>query len=658
MSDKIIWEYKDLWGFWLINDEFLISKWKENWALDWDMVEAINTSKNPNIITYEIIKVIGETKTSIESISNDLKIYEWIYRKSNNWNWWYVHFSRTDDDIFIPSSNKLWLQSWDKINFSIIMNNWKKEWLLKEVVTKASDQLDWALDFFKDDKKIDVFKIATSMWAKIIWPEELLKEVDKLDSKIENSEILKRRDLRDLFTITIDWADSKDLDDAISIEKIENWYKLFVHIADVTHFVKENSVLDIEALDRATSIYLTDKVIPMLHEKLSNDLCSLNPNTDKLSMTCEMIIDEDWNIDVENSSVYESIINTNFRTTYKEIEDIKENKLLEWNELLFWWKVENKLLELVDLSKELAEKLNFNTRNKWELEFDFPETKVILDENWDPTWFKPYPKYPSNDYIKAFMVAANRTVWQKFENIPFLHRTHLRPNSQLVEKLNTILELLETNLSIDSNPSPKDFALLLEKIKWHQKENFLEKVILLTMQKANYTHTREWHFGLSIDNYSHFTSPIRRYPDLQIHRIIKEFLSWNYSNDRESHYESILEWVANKSSLEQDKSVSIEREVNKYYSVKYMQDKIWEDFEWYISSIDQRWVFVELDNTIKWTIKKQEKYNINSIWENNVLFELTDSNWKTYNVWDKLNFKLVEVDTDKLTINFEINNNF
>ena len=658
MADKIVWEFKDFWGFWLIDDEYLIMNGDENGAMSGDQVEAINVSTNPNMTMYKIISVIDETKDLVESISENIKFLKWIYRKSLNWKWWYVRYSRTEKDVFIWNWDILWLKNWDKVTFSILTDEkWNKTWLLKEVVQKAWDQLKWAIDFFNDDSRIDIFKIASEEWARVVWPKEVVDEVEGLDWNIDVNEIEKREDLRELFTITIDWADSKDLDDAISIEDLwEDWYKLYVHIADVTHYVKEDWNLDIEALERATSIYLVDKVIPMLHERLSNDLCSLNPNTDKLTLTCELLIDNDWNINLEDSKVYESIINTDYRTTYKEIEELRENKIWEWNELLFWWIIDNTLVKLINNSEKLANILNINTRENGELEFDFPETKVILDNKWNPIDFKPYPKYPSNDWIKAFMVAANRTVSEKYEQTPFLHRTHLSPKTELIEKLNEILNLLETNLKISTNPNPSDFSKLLLEIEWHSKQRFLEKAILLTMQKANYTHEREWHFGLAIDYYSHFTSPIRRYPDLQIHRIIKECIhnNWELLEDRNYHYESILESVAEKSSMQQDLSVKIEREVNKLMWVKYMKDKIWEQFNWYFAWIDQRWVFVELENTITWVIRDEKRYKLNSIWEKAILFSLTDSNWDEYNVWDSVKIKVTSIDEEKMIINFDI----
>ena len=652
MSKKVSWIFEDNWSFWMINWEYLITKWDENWAKPWDKVEAIDISDNPNIVQFKIIKIINETLEEIENI------IVWVYKKTDNWKWWYIDIPRERKGIFVSNWDANWAETWDKVEL-VLLKIWNRnKWIITNIIQTKIEQLNSAKEFlwndFKLQNKVDILKVALSEWARIKFPDEVLEESNKLNWSIDSLEIEKRQDLRNLLTITIDWADSKDLDDAISIEKLHTWeYKLYVHIADVTHYVNEKKELDKEALERATSIYLVDKVIPMLPERLSNDLCSLNPNTDKLTLTCEMLIDKNWNININNSKVYESIINSNYRTTYKEIEEIKSWELWKWKKLLFWWKINKKLISLVSIFEKLADNLNESTRKNWELEFDFDETKVIIDNEWNPIWFEAYPKYPSNDWIKAFMVAANRTVSKIYSDKPFLHRTHKNPKEESLTKLQNILSLLEVNSTIVDDPTSKNFSKLLEEVKWHDKEKFLEKAILKTMQRANYTNEREWHFWLSLGYYSHFTSPIRRYPDLQIHRIIKEIINWKFNDEREKYYENNLNSVANKSSLEEDKSEDIEKKVNKLMALKYMSDKIWKPFKWYISDIKEKKVFVELENTITWVVNIDTLvYDFNKLCE--WLYEWVSENWDKLNVWDNVDLMLTSVDFDNLRINFDI----
>lgn len=701
MSNKISWCYEDFWSFWMIDWEYLVPAWKWLNAKSWDNVEAISLIDNDNC--YEITSIVVEEYINI--VQNKIK---WIFKYVNS-DYWFVDLEGSKKWVYIKSNNIHWAITWDSVEV-ILFKDWSKnEWIISEILSfrdtpfvwnyieknwksfveseiswikniyplskwknvvisqndvitfklkrKDSNNIFWTLVdiLWKErDKWIDILKIAASQWARLEFSENVLNEAELLIEIIEQSEIDKREDLRDLFTITIDWPDSKDLDDAISIELLDDWkFKLYVHIADVTHYVLDDSYLDNEALARWTSIYLVDKVIPMLPEKLSNNLCSLNPNTDKLSMTCEMVIDQYWNIDFINSKVYESIINSNFRTTYKEVQDLSDGyNINESNELIFWWIVNDELLQLVNKSKILARILNNKLNSDWELDFNFDETKIKVDNNWHPIWFEVYQKYESNDWIKAFMVSANQTVSKLYEEYPFLHRTHTKPDEKSIKKLQEILNIFELKTDI-SNLSSKSISNLLLEIKWNDAERFLSKAILLTLHRANYTDKREWHYWLALDYYSHFTSPIRRYPDLQIHRIIKEVISGKFDSERKGFYEKNLGHVALKSSMLEELSVEIERKIDSHMAVKYMSDKIWNVFNWYISSIDNDNIYIELDNTVKWVVnidKSKYEFNILCEW----LFELVDKDWEKTNVWKKVRLKLVNANEANLKISFEI----
>lgn len=651
---KLTWTIIDNWfsTSFVTNsgEESVIDPSNLNGAEVWNNVEVENVSDNPNLPILKVIKIIEETKSRVNWI-----IIEWIFRQTNK-NYGFIDIAWQRKGAYVKTSNNKWAKTWDKVKALLRKIWWKDEAYVEEIITSTNKQYKHMKEFLWTDYKAksDVMKIAIEQWARIAFSSELLEEVDKIDSSIEISEIQRRTDHRDLFTITIDWPDSKDLDDAISIEQTDDWYKLYVHIADVTHYVKEWSLVEEEALERATSIYFTDKVIPMLPEKLSNDLCSLNPHTDKLTMTYEMTIDSKWSIDYDNSKIYESVINSNYRMTYKEVQDLSEWKIEVWERLDFDWVVEKDLQKITRFASTLASKLNKNTKSEWELEFDFPETKVEVDSNWKAIWFKAYEKYISNDWIKAFMVAANDTSSYKMWDLPYIYRTHLQPKDQSIEKLQNVLAIIGVSFDLD-NPTSETFVKLLEHIKWHEKEKFLSKAILITMQKATYTHEKQGHFGLAKDDYTHSTSPIRRYSDLIAHRITKEYLNWTLTWDRITHYNNLLEKVAEKCSIEEDKSEKIESEVNKYKSCEYMEDKIWKEFTWYISWISERWVFVDLDNTIQWVLElnREDWYEYNQLCE--WLYDITDTNnWDSFNVWDDLTISIKKVDKENRKIYFEL----
>ncbi|MDD2870912.1 MAG: VacB/RNase II family 3'-5' exoribonuclease [Candidatus Gracilibacteria bacterium] len=701
MSNKISGCYEDFGSFGMIDGEYLVPAGKGLNAKSGDNVEAISLIDNDNC--YEITSIVVEEYINI--VQNKIKgIFKYV-----NSDYGFVDLEGSKKGVYIKSNNIHGAITGDSVEVILFKDGSKNEGIISEilsfrdtpfvgnyiekngksfveseisgikniyplskgknVVISQNDVITFKLkrkdsnNIFgtlvdilgkERDKGIDILKIAASQGARLEFSENVLNEAELLIEIIEQSEIDKREDLRDLFTITIDGPDSKDLDDAISIELLDDGkFKLYVHIADVTHYVLDDSYLDNEALARGTSIYLVDKVIPMLPEKLSNNLCSLNPNTDKLSMTCEMVIDQYGNIDFINSKVYESIINSNFRTTYKEVQDLSDGyNINESNELIFGGIVNDELLQLVNKSKILARILNNKLNSDGELDFNFDETKIKVDNNGHPIGFEVYQKYESNDWIKAFMVSANQTVSKLYEEYPFLHRTHTKPDEKSIKKLQEILNIFELKTDI-SNLSSKSISNLLLEIKGNDAERFLSKAILLTLHRANYTDKREGHYGLALDYYSHFTSPIRRYPDLQIHRIIKEVISGKFDSERKGFYEKNLGHVALKSSMLEELSVEIERKIDSHMAVKYMSDKIGNVFNGYISSIDNDNIYIELDNTVKGVVNiDKSKYEFNILCEG--LFELVDKDGEKTNVGKKVRLKLVNANEANLKISFEI----
>jgi len=547
------------------------------------------------------------------------------------------------NDIFIAWKNIKNAKSWDFVWVQIIDWNGKNpRWKIVKVF--------WDLDK-NEDLVIESF--ISEAWFREKFPYEVLRELKKLAKNVDIKKALankNRKDLRKFFTFTIDGEDARDLDDAISIFKRQNGnIELYVHIADVSNYIKEDSSLDKEAIYRATSVYLPDRVIAMLPKELSNNLCSLNLDWPKLSLTCEMLIWKDWVI--RKTKVYESLIESDFRLTYKEVDNIKNNKIKLWDTLFCGKKATNELFEYINNSWELKSRLEKWGNIKGNLDFDFPETKIVLDENKNVVNIKQYPKYESNKLIELFMVSANHSISKMFKDLPFLHRIHPEPTVEDIEKLQETLQLFWIHFRFDKFTT-KEYQKLLELIEKSPNKAILEKSVLRSLTKAVYSPDNQGHFGLGLDYYSHFTSPIRRYPDLQIHRIIKEKISWKLDKKRINHYENILEKIALHCSERERAAEQLEYKVKDYYICKYYRDKIWEEYDAIISWLIPKWFFVMLENTAEWFVELKDKKNF--IYNVELMqFEDKESK-KIYKLWDKVRVKLVEVDMKLLRLNFEI----
>lgn len=635
--ETIIWIYSQAkdWQYWFVDvidlpKGYFVHPKNKLTAMDWDTVEAFVKDFNWRQ-EAEIIRVLERKKWLIV----------WVYQQSKG-NFWFVipKNENIKNDIFVASTNAFWAHSGDIVWVEITKFTAKNpEWVIKEIISRK-----WNLD----KREEEILTIAVEMWAKITFPEEALNNLKNISEKIEEKEFSKRKDLRKLFTFTIDWADAKDLDDAVSLEILENGdYLLYVSIADVSHYVAENSALDKEALERWTSIYLADRVIPMLPEKLSNNLCSLNPYTDKLALTCEIHIwAKTWH--TVKSKVYESIINSDFRLTYEEVDKIVKNEIKSWEELMFRWIASQKLIETINQADSLKNIILEHREKVWILNFDFPETYISFDDKWEPNWVKEYPKYDSNKLIEVFMVSANEAVAKQFSQIPFLYRIHEEPKNFDISDLEEKLHLFWVKFKF-KDVTTLEFAQLLEKFKnlEETKKRFLEKMTLRTLTQAIYSNVNFWHFGLWLQFYSHFTSPIRRYPDLQIHRIIKEFLNGKFDEKRKSHYLDILPKVAKQSSERERLSEKLEYKVRDYFIVKYYKNKIWQEFDAVISGLISKWIFVALQDTAEWFVEIKN-WNFD---EKNQTMKVKS---KKYTLWQDLRVRLVNADEKLLRLDFEI----
>ncbi len=423
------------------------------------------------------------------------------------------------------------------------------------------------------------------------FPEAVVNEVKDLplnpDSELIESEIkYGRKDLRNLTTITIDGEDAKDLDDAISIEKLEDGnYKLYVHIADVSNYVRENTALDEEAKIRATSVYLVDRVIPMLPPKLSNGLCSLNPNVDRLTMTAEMYIDSEGI--TYDGAVYESVIKSDRRMSYNECY-----RILTEDE------TDDPMYQMLLQMKELASTLKTMRDNRGAINFNFPETKVILDEEGKAIDVMAYPITFTNGIIEQFMICANEFVAEKFcrMNYPFVYRVHENPDPIKLARFTRVAREFGAMGKLVGDVTPMDVVNFMDTVKDETAKPMLDQILLRSMAKACYSSHNYGHFGLASEFYCHFTSPIRRYPDLYIHRIIKSYI---HEEQKRSHFVGLVEAVAFHSSEMERNSVEAERASDDIKVCEYMKDHIGERYDGMITSIIPAGLFVMLPNTVE-----------------------------------------------------------
>jgi len=445
-----------------------------------------------------------------------------------------------------------------------------------------------------NDPGVDILSIALAFGLPTEFPEKVLNQAENMNKPVSDADIFGRTDLRDTMMVTIDGEDAKDLDDAVSLEMKGNLYVLGVHIADVSNYVQENSALDREALKRGTSVYLADRVIPMLPHTLSNGICSLNEGEERLALSCIMTIDESGK--TVDYNICESVIKTNHRMSYTQVKKIIEEN--DEETISAFSDVAPMLYKMQELSLILREKRH----KRGAIDFDFPETKLVLNEKGEPLELKPYDRNEATKLIESFMLAANETVAQHYywQEIPFLYRIHENPDEEKIKKLATFIKNFGYSIkSKGDDIHPKEFQKLLTKIEGTKEEPLISRLTLRSMQQAKYSPECEGHFGLACDYYSHFTSPIRRYPDLQIHRIIKDDLRHRLNDSKKDHYREILPSVATAVSRLERRADETERETIKLKKAQYMESHIGEIFEGVISGVTNWGIYVELENTVE-----------------------------------------------------------
>ncbi len=548
--------------------------------------------------------------------------------------------AKLTEDIFVPAERSMGAKSGHKVVCEITdygRDNRKPEGKITEILG------------MEDEQGVDIMSIIKGFDLPVEFPEKVERQAENVAKAVSEADMAGRRDLRGVQMVTIDGEDAKDLDDAVSLSMDGEMYSLGVHIADVANYVQENSALDREAKSRGTSVYLVDRVIPMLPKRLSNGICSLNAGEDRLALSCLMTIDKKG--EVVSHEIVESVINVDRRMSYtsvkKILEDKDEREIKEYEELV----------EMFELMDKLAAILRAKRKKRGSIDFDFPETKIILNEDGHPIEIKPYERNSATKIIEDFMLIANETIAQHFYwmELPFVYRTHDVPDTEKIDKLNTFIRNFGYSLkSKQEEVHPKELQKLLAKVEDTPEEALISRLTLRSMKQAKYTIDCTGHFGLACQYYCHFTSPIRRYPDLQIHRIIKEQLRGRMNESRIAHYNEILPGVAKSSSELERRADEAERETDKLKKVEYMEERIGEIYEGVISSITSWGVYVELENTIEGMIHVSMLPGDYFYYDEEAYEMVGQATDRRYKLGQRIRVKVKNADRFTRTIDFEI----
>ena len=563
-----------------------------------------------------------------------------IYEDSRNFGFVVPEDTRLNQDIFVSKKDKNGAKHGDVVIVEVTQWPEKRrspEGIVKEVLGQ------------KGEKGLDILTIIKKYGLPEEFPPKVLAYAEGISEEIEEKEIQRRKDIRNLRMVTIDGEDAKDLDDAVSIERLDNGkYRLGVHIADVTHYVREKNPLDKEALKRGTSVYLIDRVIPMLPKKLSNGICSLNPQVDRLALSCFMTIDNKGK--VCDHEIAETVIKTSERMTYTDVTKI----LRDNDEELI--KRYDYLIDDFKTMQELCLILREKRMKRGAIDFDFEESKIILNDNGKPIDIKPYEREIANRMIEEFMLVCNETIAEHmfWTNLPFVYRVHESPDEEKLEKFRDFIYNLGYTMKVSQDIHPRILQDVLEKVKGKKEETVVSTLLLRSMMKAKYTPECSAHFGLAATYYCHFTSPIRRYPDLQIHRIIKEYLNGKIDEKRATRLAPIVDIAAKQSSEMERLAEEAEREVDDLKKAEYMMDRIGEEFEGIISSVTSFGIFVELPNTIEGLVHITDLDDDYYVYDEQHLMLLGQRTRKIYRLGDSVKVKCAKVDIDNREIFFDI----
>lgn len=578
----------------------------------------------------EIIRILERGNKQIIGVFEDSGKYGFVVPDE----------TRITQDIFIPKDARAGAETGDIVVVDI--TEWPEkrrnpEGRVAEILGK------------KGDKGIDILTIIKKHGLPEEFPFKVESYAEGIAEEIPAVDYENRLDLREKKIVTIDGEDAKDLDDAVSIEVLPNGnFYLGVHIADVTNYVKEKSDLDKEALKRGTSVYLIDRVIPMLPRKLSNGICSLNPRVDRLTLSCLMEIDKKGK--VVDHTITESVIRTSERMTYTNVSKIlvdKESELLERYDYL---------LEEFNTMEELCSILHEKRLARGAIDFDFEESKIFLDDLGRPIEIKPYERSISHRIIEEFMLVCNETIAEHmfWAHMPFVYRTHEEPDEEKLMVFNEFVHNLGYVVKWGQEVHPKALQEVIEKVKGQKEENVVSTLLLRSMKQARYTPENTGHFGLAARYYCHFTSPIRRYPDLMIHRIIKEYIHGKIDEKRVKKLTTEVEYASKQSSEMERIAQEAEREVDDLKKAEYMSERIGQEYEGIISSVTNFGMFVELDNTIEGLVHISTITDDYYMYDEKHLTLVGERTKKTYRLGDEVSIKVTKVDMFNHEISFEL----
>ena len=499
-----------------------------------------------------------------------------------------------------------------------------------------------------NDPGVDILSVIRRYELAVEFPEEVYAEIEHLGTEVAEADKKGREDLRDLLTITIDGADAKDLDDAVSLKRLGNGnFELGVHIADVSHYVRENTALDKEAYARGTSVYLVDRVIPMLPHKLSNGICSLNPHVDRLALSCLMEVNGRG--EVVSHRILESIINSDYRMTYTAVREILEDgtpALLEQYA---------EILPMLEDMEELRQILGEKRRKRGSVNFDLPESKIILDENGKPIDIKPYEKSIATNMIEEFMLVCNETIAENsfWQEMPFMYRSHQEPDEDKLEKMEQFLRGFGYYLrKKDGEIHPRELQKVLQKAEETDEERIITRMVLRSMMQARYTAENGGHFGLAAKYYCHFTSPIRRYPDLEIHRMIKKMLHGELDEKASAYYRRKMPDWAKHGSKQERVAEDAERDTDALKKVEFMEDKVGQIYEGIISGVTNWGIYVELPNTIEGMVALSQMDDDYYEFDEKKMLVFGKRTKKSYRLGDKVVVSVAKVDRMMGTIDF------